>query len=276
MAVIAFSACQKSDMSSFNAETTLATDNARMDNESDNIDAIVNAIAVTNKIALPGGKLDGPGGVFGNITLPACATVTVDTISIPKSITVDFGSTPCLCDQWDGKYRQGIIKATWTGKRKDPGSVVTITTTDYMRGVAADQMDKYDINRTVTNLGFNDAGNLQFHIVSTLNVTFFTGETANWNVDKTKEWTEGESTADLNDDVFSITGGVTGTNRNGVQVTTTITTPIIKNACEWYVSGVEEIARQNLPTITLDYGNGNCDNVATITVNGQTKTIQLK
>lgn len=273
-AIVAFSACQKSEISSFDsAETTVARDNARMDNESDKISSVINGIAATNGMNSIGEKLQGPGG---NIVLPACATVTLDTTSDPKSITIDFGSTPCLCDEWDGRYRQGIIKATWTGAYKEPGTVLTITTTDYYRGDATDQMDKYDLNKTVTNLGFNDAGNLEYHVVATANVTYYNGETANWNVDKTREWTEGESTNDVSDDVFSITGGVNGTNRNGLPVTATITTPIIKNACDWYVSGVVEISRGNLPTITLDYGNGNCDNVATLSANGQTKTIELK
>src|ERR1041385_1271514 len=104
LAVIAFSACQKSGMFSLSDETTLALDNARIDHESDNIDAVINAIARTSGIGNIDQKLEGPGNVFGNIILPACATVTIDTLSDPKSITVDFGSTPCLCDQWDGLY----------------------------------------------------------------------------------------------------------------------------------------------------------------------------
>jgi hypothetical protein len=277
LAIIAFSACQKSNISSLTTETTLATDNARMDNESDNIGAIVNAVAFTNGMSNLGAKLEGPGGgIFGNITLPACATVVVDTVSATKSITIDFGSTPCLCDQWDGLYRQGVIQATWTGGFKDPGTVISVATTNFYRGVAVDQMDKYDIHKTVTNMGPNNAAHLEYHQVATINITFSTGETSSWNIDKTKEWVEGESTSDMSDDVFSITGGGSGTNRNGVAVTELITTPITKTACQWYVSGVAEITRGNLPTITLDYGNGSCDNSATLSVNGQTKTIVLQ
>lgn len=276
LGALSFTACQKSALSPNAEETQLATDNARMDNESDNIGTVVNAIAYTNGLSSIGQKLEGGGKIFGNVTLPECATVTVDTVSNPKSITVDFGSTPCLCDQWDGLYRQGVVKATWTGPYKESGTVINITTTDYYRGIAPDQMDRYDVNRTVTNMGDNANGNLQFHIVSTVNVYYFDGQTANWSADKIKEWTQGESTPDLNDDVFVITGTVTGTNRNGVPVSATITTPITKNACQWYVSGVVEITRGNFPTITLDYGNGNCDNLATLTVNGHTKTITLK
>jgi len=227
LTAIAFSACQKSGMNPLDSETTLATDNARMDNESDNVGSVVNAIATSNGIGNVAGKLEG-GGVFGNITLPECATVTIDTVSSPKSIIVDFGTSPCLCDQWDGRYRQGMVKATWTGAYRDPGTVITITTTDYFRGDAADQMDKLDINRTVTNMGPAANGNLQFHLVGVVNVTYYTGETANWNVDKIKEWTQGASTVDPNDDVLVITGTVTGTNRNGIPVSATITTPLVK------------------------------------------------
>ncbi len=275
IAALAFTACQKSGLLPNAEDTQLATDNARMDNESDNIGSVINAIAYSNGMSSIGQKTEGPGGVFGNITLPACATVTIDTISNPKSITVDFGSSPCLCDQWDNLYRQGVIKATWTGAYRDPGTVITIVTTNFYRGIATDQMDKYDVNRTVTNMGPNANGNLQFHIVTTINVSYFDGTTSNWSADKMREWIQGESTKDISDDVFVITGSVSGTNRNGIPVSATITTPLTKNACTWFVSGVVEITRGTMPTITLDYGNGNCDNLATITVNGHTKTITL-
>ncbi len=221
-------------------------------------------------------KTQGIGKVFGNITLPECATVTLDTVSNPKSITVDFGATPCLCDQWDGLYRQGIIKATWTGGFKDAGTVITTVTSNYYRGVSANEMDKYEINKTTTNMGLNQNNNPSFHVAGTVNITYFTGETANWNIDKIREWTQGVNTPDINDDVFLITGTVTGTNRNSIAVTSTTTTPLMRNSCNWFVSGVVEITRGNLPTMTVDFGNGNCDDQATVTVNGQTKTITLK
>lgn len=276
MALIALSACTKNDLSPNTEETALATDNARMDNESDNIGTVINAIAYSNNLSDVAQKLDGAGKIFGNVTLPECAVVTVDTISNPKSITVNFGSTPCLCDEWDGMYRQGVVKATWTGNYKETGTVITITTTDYYRGITADQMDKIEATKVVTNIGPNANGNFQFHIVATIKIYYFTGETSDWNVDKIKEWSEGQFTADINDDVFVITGTVNGTNRNGLPVSGTITTPIVKNSCDWYVSGVMEITRGNFPQITLDYGNGTCDDQATVTVNGNTKTITLK
>jgi len=41
------------------------------------------------------------------------------------------------------------------------------------------------------------------------------------------------------------------------------------------VSGIVEIVK-NDATATLDYGNGECDKLATITINGVTKEIVLR
>ena len=60
--------------------------------------------------------------------------------------------------------------------------------------------------------------------------------------------------------------------------TTTIQNPLIKRAdCfKYFVQGTIAITNINNKTMTLDYGTGTCDNVATVTVNGHTRTIQLR
>jgi hypothetical protein len=51
--------------------------------------------------------------------------------------------------------------------------------------------------------------------------------------------------------------------------------PLLKKmSCRWIVSGTIEMqAGENL--VILDYGDGECDNIATITVNGETTEITL-
>jgi hypothetical protein len=250
----------------------LATNSARIDNESNKVEDVVNAVALSNGISLSQGKLEG--GAFISM-LPSCATVTIDTVANPHTMVIDFGSTPCLCDQWDNRYREGVVTVTWTGPYRQPGTVITHTTSNYFRGDTPDEMDAINFTKTVTNEGLNDAGNLHYHIVTTGNMTTFDGQTSNWSADKDKEWVEGASSTDRADDVYKYTGTMSGTNLNGVNYTGTITVPLVKDACDWYVSGTVEIARVNMPTITLDYGNGVCDDQATVTSNGQTKTITL-
>jgi len=50
---------------------------------------------------------------------------------------------------------------------------------------------------------------------------------------------------------------------------------VIKNSCRWIVEGTIEMV-SNSKTTVLDYGMGECDNQATITVNGNINDITLR
>src|SRR5690242_17947789 len=54
-----------------------------------------------------------------------CATITLDTVAMPHTCTIDFGSTNCLCT--DGKYRRGVITVSFDGRYRDAGTTITIT-----------------------------------------------------------------------------------------------------------------------------------------------------
>src|SRR5438552_16098913 len=114
-----YSSCQKQNMVSpqgnNNSSLRAAKDEALIDHQSTFIDAVVQA--VTFDVGTEGIKI-----------LPACAMVTYDTTGDIKTATVDFGTTPCLTDNEENQYRQGILIITWTGKMIDPGTVKTVTT----------------------------------------------------------------------------------------------------------------------------------------------------
>ena len=75
----------------------------------------------------------------------------------------------------------------------------------------------------------------------------------------------------------SISGSWESVNRKGVARASTITTNLRREyACRYIVSGVLEISRDGIKA-TLDFGDGTCDNKATVTdANGKTKEISLK
>jgi hypothetical protein len=87
------------------------------------------------------------------------------------------------------------------------------------------------------------------------------------------------------DDVYKIYDGTaTGKVRRGnllVRWESTITEPLIRRvSCRWIVKGVIKTVRANLPANShwvsfLNFGNGDCDNQATLTVNGHTFQITL-
>ncbi len=203
-------------------------------------------------------------------TTSGCATVTHDTLSNPKTITVDFGPTNCLCN--DGKNRRGKVIVSYTGAYKDSGHVHVIS------------FDQYFVNdnqvlgsKTVTNMGHNASNQMFFNIsVNGLIIKAVTNDSVIWNQTRVRTFLQGESTQSKMVDVYQITGSGTGQRANCTPYTMTITQPLIKAlACGWIQQGVIEVQPNGGYLRTLDYGNGNCDNQAIITINGVTYNITL-
>lgn len=200
----------------------------------------------------------------------SCATITHDSISNPKTLTIDFGNTNCLCN--DGKYRKGQINVSYNGKYRDPGSVHSISFTNYF--VNDNQVLG---SKTVTNNGVNGNGNLTFSIVVDGTIKKANnGGSIIWKSNRTREWLSGSNTSTWYDDVYSITGNGSGMSAKGVSYTTKITTPLRRALnCHWFDSGVIEVNPANLPVRVIDYGSGSCDNNVNVTINGVTYPITI-
>ena len=205
------------------------------------------------------------------IFLSDCATVTLDTTVFPRVLTIDFGEENCLCN--DGKYRRGKIIITFTGRYREPGTVITHGFENYYVN------DKsIDGTKVVTNMGENENGNLYFTIEVT-GVVQRPGDsgTFSWNASRVREWIQGSDTKNRWDDIYLVTGIAEGTRPNGLTWEREIITPLrIELACRFIVSGTVEIRPQDRPVRLLDYGDGDCDNIATVTINGETYTIYLR
>lgn len=219
----------------------------------------------------------------GNPTAQAfCGTITVspslpDT-TFPKTVLINYGSTNVLCS--DGNNRRGRIRATFTGKYRDSLSVITITPDSFY-------LNDYYVQgtKTITNKGRNSSGNLNYRIVvHNASVTYPTTPASpyekkvTWNSTRTREWIAGESTpADLADDAYLITGTANGTGTTGNTFSAEITQALrVQAGCRWIVSGKLTLEPQNLTARYIDFGAGGCDNIATVTVNGNAFEIQMK
>ncbi len=205
--------------------------------------------------------------------LGGCAVVTKDTLSSPKTITVDFGTG---CTSANGVVRKGKIIVTYTGRYRDAGTVIHIVSEDYyVNG------KKIDIDRTVTNQGENGNGNLVINIHAERTVTFVDGGTCSSTVDKTREWIAGDDTPhDFSDDIFKVNGTGTHTSKRGIVYNATTLTPLIRKvACREFVSGEVKIVRQTNSArfAIINFGTGDCDDEATVTLdNGRSFTIDLR
>lgn len=200
-----------------------------------------------------------------------CTTVTVDTVNTTRTITIDFGTSNCLCA--DLRYRRGKIVATWTGKYRESGTVVNISFVDYF--VNDNQVKG---THKTTNMGLNNAGNLVYKIeVNGSIVKANNGGTITWVSTRQREWVAGASTPlNILDDTYSITGSASGTTASGDSYTLTITQPLVrKMSCNWFESGKIDVTPTGRMTRTLDYGSTGCDNKATVTIGGNTYNVTL-
>ena len=207
---------------------------------------------------------------WNRMFLSECATVTLDTTAFPRELTIDFGPENCLCH--DGKYRRGKIIITFTGRYRQAGTVITTNFEDYYVND-----NSVDGQKVVTNMGENDNGNPYFTIVVEGIIQREDGSTFSWNSTRVREWIEGYSTMNRWDDIYLITGTATGTRPSGLTWEREIIIPLrVELACRFIVSGSIELRPLDRPVRLLDYGNGDCDNEATVTVNGETYTIYMR
>lgn len=193
--------------------------------------------------------------------------ITLDTIGSLKTVTVDYGSSNCDCN--DGKTRRGKIITTFTGFYHAQGTIITHTPVDYYVNDI-----KIDGTKTVENMGLNSSGKPYFNVQINGVATLTSGETLTYTSTRVRTWTDGFSTL-LNrfDDEYDITGTADGVFSSGGGYTTNIISPVhIKVGCGFPVSGTLEITPQTNPVRILDYGTGTCDATFTVTVNGQTYT----
>ncbi len=269
---LVFTGCKKHEDE--DTDTSASNDNATSEAYFDDMGNIANEGAVSGAVS---SYKNSPGTeVATDGLLSSCATVTFDTLyhANADSVTVDFGSSNCLCA--DGRYRRGKILVTYTGRYRDSATVITTVPINYF--VNDNQLVG---TRTVTNLGHNSAGHLEYSIVVSGQIVLAnSGGTITWNSTRTREWTQGESTIMWSDDQYSITGSASGTSAKGVSYTATITSPLIRNMAlgcrKHFVQGTFDLTPSGKATRTVDYGTGACDNRATVTINGQTYNITLK
>lgn len=263
---ILLNSCKKKEDEPEDNDTSAAADNATAEGFYNDANSISDQAASGNLTSfLSTTNNDGERGIMSG-----CATITHDTTSNPRTITVNFGTTNCLCN--DGRYRRGIINVSYTGHYRDSLSTHTITFTNYF-------VNDHQVlgSKTVTNNGHNSYGHLTFSIsINGSVIKANNGGTITYTSTRTREWIEGEYTSIWNDDVYLITGTASGSSSTGNSFTATVITALkVKLSCHWIVSGKLDLTPSGKPTRTIDWGSGNCDDDATVTINGNTYNINL-
>jgi hypothetical protein len=203
----------------------------------------------------------------------SCPTITITnptTGIFPKTITIDYGTG---CSGFNGSTRSGKIIITVTDRRNVLNSIRTVTFDNYFFNLI-----KIEGTKELKNLGLNDNQNMVISDNLTGGkLTLPDGKTIERSFEHQREWIAGWGTKNIWDDECLITGTATGKGINGREYTNTILTALHwKRVCEFLVSGTIKFERSGVDPVVLDYGTGDCDDIATLTTGDQTKTIKLK
>jgi hypothetical protein len=187
----------------------------------------------------------------------------------PNTITLDYSDAGCTKN---GRTYQGKLIINQTDDIKVLGASRTFTFDNFfIEGV------KIEGTKTVTNAGLNVAGVPSFNISADEKLTFPNGDQATHVATRTRTMSEGFGTSTRLDDVWTIEGGASGINRNGVAYTVSITKALVKrNPCAWIGEGTIEFIKDNV-TRSLDFGDGSCDREATLTLaDGTVKAVKIR
>jgi hypothetical protein len=196
-------------------------------------------------------------------------TVSTDTVSIPHTLIIRFGTTDVVC--LDGKKRSGAIIISYSGEYTDTAQPHTIT------------FDNYTINDNqltgsveVTRVDTTVAGNWYYkeRVTETMNMGTATNNTQTviWNGSLVRKWVTGYATGTRTDDVFSISGSANLTRANGSTYSFGLATPLqIAMDCNFAEAGVVDVSGYS-GARTLNYGSGTCDAYAQVTL-GQDNSV---
>jgi hypothetical protein len=289
LSALTFIACKKDNSSSGNVDpVTYATVTAESDAEAQTVfdDVFDNVVGTNDEVGMAGVGVVGTAnnnnggniiaGVNGTDSLSTpCFTITVTRLNppdrFPVQIVIDFGTG---CTGRDGRTRKGKIITVYTKRLVVPGAKATTTFDGYYVNDI-----KVEGTHIIENLSTSDRRIFHVQVIDA-KLSKPNGNYTEWSSDKTIEQTDGLGTPFWPfDDVFSITGQANGTVHRGndfMQWAHIISKPLVKKfGCHWIVKGEVTIEKGTNPVAYLDFGNGVCDNKATVTINGVVHEITL-
>jgi hypothetical protein len=259
--ITVFNSCNKNE---------IETEKLVLKTENSDYLGMVDIFSLATEEEITSGENDG----LKSAELLSCLTVTIheneNNEFWPRSWTLDYGTENCEC--FSGNTKRGKINVTLSDWWRNEGSFREITFEDFYMND-----NKLEGVKTILNTGKNESGNLTFtKKVTNAKLTNTDGLSISWNCEKQSEQIEGGTTILFADDVWSVTGTGVGVNLDEKQFTMKITSALIyKNGCFYPLSGTVEIVTDGEPLKIIDYGTGDCDNIASVTTGEVTEIIEL-
>jgi hypothetical protein len=262
VASLFFISCSKDEQIDTPINATDVSSNAKIDDISDFVLQVVES--QSNRAASNAGRNSSSAS-----SQTSCATITTQESTDGEWIrTIDYGATNCTLS--NGNMVRGKIIITFLYDFNSTTRKVYYTFDNFYHNDRRVEGSKTVIKTVLENGHPQATINLNFKITDT------DGKIYSRIGTRVREFIQGYDTSnDPLDNVFSITGNWTTTFPNGANHVATITSPlIIKSNCDHIVSGTIKFEKARTTAI-LDYGNGDCDAKATVTINGLVRDINL-
>ena len=197
-----------------------------------------------------------------------CATLTESTDGNVRVITIDFGDG---CEGPNGRVRKGKIVISISGDHREIGATHTTELVNFY-------IDELHIEgkSVKTNISESVDSAPKFSIALTNGkITWSDGSYATREAEHTRTIYKSN---DSSDDEMLLEGTVSGVNKESVQYQVDIIEPLVfKRSCmgKIPVSGTKGYT-VNDELATIDFGDGACDNLATVTKDGVITEIEIK
>jgi hypothetical protein len=208
--------------------------------------------------------------------LPPCASVTRDLANDIYTKTIDFGTVGCAMP--NGNILKGKIIISFSKNSTTPTKTISYTLEGFYHNGSLIEGSKTITRELEKSDLLADIHPITTHAIE-LKITKSYGKVYTRIGTRVREMVGGfETIGDWEDNVFKVWGSNITTFPNGSKYSSTIKTPLLITAsCKmpFPVNGIVDINKNDV-LATLDYGNGECDNLATMTTNGESKVIELK
>jgi len=197
---------------------------------------------------------------------PDCVTIIITSENDVTFVTLDFGFG---CELQSGAIVSGMVHITY-GPVQNGTRTINYSFENFVwnnKAVAG--------GGTIFRERNNAAGNPQSTIHLNLEISFLSGLIISIDGTRVREWVEGVGSGTWMDNVFHVTGNRTAVSNTGFTHYGIVTEVLRKEAtCQFFVSGIIDITRNSTDAV-LNFGDGECDNLATLTVNGVDHIIVL-
>ena len=198
---------------------------------------------------------------------PSCTVITIMPNGDGGTIILDFGDG---CKLNNGATVAGIINLEY-GPFENGSRTINYTFEDFTynnHGVTGGG----EIVREISNQNGNPQSTVNESIIVSFDGTNITATRDGLRI---AEWVEGVGSGTWMDNIYHITGNWSTVFSNGFTRTGEVTETLVRElSCLYLVSGTLEIQQEGF-TGAIDWGNGECDNLATLIVNGQEYPIIL-